>query len=72
MFTKRLLAVITAAFMLFAACTPKSTEQESAGGLIGTAEADIFNETGFPIVREPITLNLNPYKKTSRSNIHQL
>lgn len=72
MFTKRLLAVITAASILFAACTPKSTEQESAGGLIGTAEADIFNETGFPIVKEPITLKVTVSKRPVHGDFDQM
>ena len=41
--------------LLFAACTPKEQVQEGTS-LLGEAEIDIFNETGYPIVSEPITI----------------
>ena len=73
MFTKKLfLAAIAAAPILLAACTPKSMEEESPGGLIGTEEADIFNETGFPIVKEPITLKVSVTKRPESGNYEQM
>ena len=72
MFTKKLFAAIAAAVILLAACTKKSAEEGSAGGLIGAAEADIFNETGFPIVQEPITLKVTVNKGPLHGDYDQM
>ena len=47
---------LACAALLFAACAPKQQEQAAGASLLGEAEADIFNETGYPIVSEPITI----------------
>ena len=65
MFTKKLFTAFAVGTILLAACTKKEASVTS-DSLIGTAEADIFNETGFPIVKEPITLKVT----VSRGPLH--
>ena len=72
MFTKKLFVAISAAAILLAACAKKGAEEGSAGGLLGAEEAGIFNETGFPIVQEPITLNVTVSKRPSHGDFEQM
>ena len=51
------LSLVFGAILATLGCSPKN--QTSSGdmiGLVGPDEEDIFNEEGFPIVKEPITL----------------
>ena len=60
------------AVLLFGACAPKQTEQEASDSLLGKAEADIFNESGYPIVKEPITLKTIYAKQATHGDLDQM
>ena len=45
---------------------------ESSDSLIGKAEADIFNETGYPIVNEPITLKTIYAKQPTHGDLDKM
>ena len=51
----RVLTALCAVVFLIA-CGGEGKDAESSVSLLGESEADIFNETGYPIVKEPITL----------------
>ena len=69
-FRAKTVAMLACLSMLLAACTPKDQSTETS--LLGEAETDIFNETGYPIVKEPITLKTVYPKQASHGNLDQM
>ena len=67
----RILGVLMAALFL-TACGGDGEDAESSGLLIGEAEADIFNETGYPIVKEPITLKTIYAKQPTHGDLDKM
>ena len=56
---------------VFGACAPKQ-QNMAEGSLLGKDEAGIFNESGYPIVKEPITLQTIYAKQASHGDLDQM
>ena len=69
-----LLILLCALFsFVFGACVPKQQNQEMAeNSLLGKDEAGIFNESGYPVVKEPITLQTIYAKDSWHGDLNQM